>query len=235
MITNVGKRTMVSLFTAIMAMVAMVSGGVMYAPQAYAQEFAGLSSGSSFSGSPVPGNSDYGFVFEGRRVLNVDSCDLKTRTSPNTVVDVGFGNRTYWAYTNNHGQVIGLVADEIVLQDRREENSQGRYCSDEAKTDSMGAAKGYDSGHIVADSLGGAANIYNITPQNAYLNRYGEQSKMENRIRNAGGATDFTATIEYPNSRTDIPSKYTFSFMRNDGVYESLSFDNKDSRTNALW
>ena len=36
---------------------------------------------------------------------------------------------------------------------------------------------------MIADSLGGVSNAYNITPQNSTLNRHGDQAYMEKAIR----------------------------------------------------
>lgn len=224
-LTLAHNRTMKTLLTLALALVTFVSGVSMSTSNAHA--FAALSSGSSVSSPITIPDNDYADIFNGRTVLGVKACDLATRTSPNKIVDVGFGDRQYWAYTNEYSQVVGLYAENIVLQEKSEELSNGRYCWDQARTDSMGQDKGYDAGHIVADSLGGASNIFNITPQNSYLNRYGEQYRMEERIRKAGGAQDFSAQIIYPNKNTDIPSEYIFSFTRNDGVYENLSFKNQ--------
>ena len=81
-----------------------------------------------------------------------------------------------------------------------------------ANVPGVGADTGYDRGHIIADSLGGVANAYNITPQNSVLNRHGNQAYMEKVIRDAGGCTDFEATITYPNTETQIPSKYKYTY-----------------------
>ena len=47
----------------------------------------------------------------------------------NVVVDIGFGDLEYWAYTNEYGQLVRIVAAEIILQDDATEpvNSDGRY------------------------------------------------------------------------------------------------------------
>ena len=63
-----------------------------------------------------------------------------------------------------------------------------------------------DKGHVIADSLGGVSNAYNITPQDNVLNRYGDQAYMEKVIRSAGGCTDFEAIITYPDTKTQIPT-----------------------------
>ena len=69
-----------------------------------------------------------------------------------------------------------------------------------------------DEGHIIADSLGGVSNAYNITPQESTLNRHGDQAYMEDAIRKAGGATNFEAIITYSNTKTQIPSSYQYTY-----------------------
>lgn len=122
-------------------------------------------------------------------------------------------NRDYWAFTNEHGQLIKVVAKEIVLQDDETEPvlSTGRYYHDEAKVPGTEHSQ-LDEGHIIADSLGGVSNAYNITPQDSTLNRHGDQAYMERAIRDAGGATDFVAMITYPDTETQIPSKYRYTY-----------------------
>ncbi len=75
-----------------------------------------------------------------------------------------------------------------------------------------------DEGHVIADSLGGVANAYNITPQNSTLNRHGDQAYMEKIIRDVGGCTDFEAIITYTNTDTQIPSSYKFTYTINGNV-----------------
>ena len=75
-----------------------------------------------------------------------------------------------------------------------------------------------DEGHVIADSLGGVSNAYNITPQNSTLNRHGDQAYMEKVIRDAGGCTDFTAIITYPNTKTQIPNHYSYTYTINGNV-----------------
>ena len=101
---------------------------------------------------------------------------------PNVVVDIGYGDREYWAFTNEYGQLVRVIADEIILQDDSNEPvlSSGRYYSDEAKVPGV-ESDVLDEGHIIADSLGGVSNAYNITPQDSTLNRHGDQAYMERR------------------------------------------------------
>ena len=132
------------------------------------------------------------------------------------VVDIGYGEREYWAFTNEHGQLVRVIADEIILQDDNTEPvlSSGRYYSDEAKVPGV-ESEFLDEGHIIADSLGGVSNAYNITPQESTLNRHGDQAYMEDSIRKAGGATNLEAIITYPNTETQIPSSYQYTYTKN--------------------
>ncbi|WP_214778872.1 DNA/RNA non-specific endonuclease [Exiguobacterium sp. s22] len=167
-------------------------------------------------------------VFEGYTLIEVDGGDQSGNREANVVVDIGFGDREYWAFTNEHGQLVRVIADEIVLQDDKTEdvNSSGRYYSDEAKVPGV-EDPNLDEGHIIADSLGGVSNAYNITPQNSALNRYGDQAFMEDVIRKAGGAKNFEAIITYPNTTTQIPSHYQYTYtVRGNTVTDS--YDNAD-------
>lgn len=169
--------------------------------------------------------------FEGYKLITIDACNLDGGRMANVVVDIGYGDREYWAFTNEYGQLVRVIADEIILQDDYNEdvNSNGRYCADEAKVPGVEVSD-LDEGHIIADSLGGVSNAYNITPQNSAMNRYGDQAYMEKNIRDAGGATNFEAIITYPDHETMIPShyKYTYTIKGNTVTDE---FDNVDPET----
>ena len=145
---------------------------------------------------------------------------------PNVRVDIGFGDREYWGFTNEYGQLIRVTADAIVLQDDTAEpvKSNGRYYHDEAKVPGVEHSN-LDEGHVIADSLGGVSNAYNITPQDSILNRHGDQAYMERNIRQAGGATNFEAIITYPDTETQIPSKYryTYTILGNEIVDEYVN------------
>lgn len=159
-------------------------------------------------------------------LIQVDGGDLSGTRQPNVVVDVGFGDREYWAYTNEYGQLVKVTADKIILQDDETEPvlSNGRYYWDEAKVPGT-ESPDLDEGHIIADSLGGVSNAYNITPQDSELNRYGDQADMEKAIRDAGGCTDFVAVITYPDENTQIPSHYNYEYTI-DGSSIHEEFDN---------
>lgn len=163
--------------------------------------------------TPAQPKSD---LFAGYKQIEVDGGDLSGYREANVVVDIGFGDREYWAFTNEHGQLVRVIASEIVLQDDNKEpvTSEGRYYPDEAKVPGVESPT-LDEGHVIADSLGGVSNAYNITPQESTLNRHGDQAYMEDVIRKAGRATDFEAIITYPDTKTQIPSSYQYTYTVN--------------------
>lgn len=169
-------------------------------------------------------------LFSGYKLIEVDGGDMSGYREPNVVVDIGYGDREYWAFTNEYGQLVRVIADEIILQDDRTEPvlSSGRYYPDEAKVPGV-ESDVLDEGHIIADSLGGVSNAYNITPQDVTLNRHGDQAYMEDVIRSAGGATNFEAIITYPNTETQIPSsyQYTYTLMGNEiiDIFDNVNPD----------
>jgi hypothetical protein len=175
-------------------------------------------------------------LFSGYKLIEVDGGDLSGYREPNVVVDIGYGDREYWAFTNEYGQLVRVIAEEIILQDDRNEPvlSSGRYYSDEAKVPGV-VSDVLDEGHIIADSLGGVSNAYNITPQDSTLNRHGDQAYMEDVIRSAGGATNFEAIITYPNNQTQIPSsyQYTYTLMGNE-IIDTFDNVNPDAINQSL-
>ena len=176
---------------------------------------------SSFDNSAV----DTSPIVDGKNIYTVDACDLSGNRFPHAQVDVGYGDREYWGYTNAYGQLVGVYADEIILQTKDEENSQGRYCHDEAKVPGVESPV-LDEGHVIGDALGGVSNAYNITPQDSNLNRHGGYYQFEREIQGAGGARNFSATIEYPNNSTQIPSKYIIKYTLPNGVTRNYDFIN---------
>lgn len=165
-------------------------------------------------------------IFDGYKLLVVDGGDLSGYREPNAVVDIGFGDREYYAFTNEYGQLVKVIAKNIILQDDSKEpvNSNGRYYLDEAKVPGVESST-LDEGHVIADSLGGVSNAYNITPQDSTLNRHGDQAYMEKVIRDAGGCTDFVAIITYPNTTTQTPSHYSYTYTLKGNVIND-EFDN---------
>lgn len=164
-------------------------------------------------------------------IIDVDGGDTNGARQANVAVDVGFGSREYWAFTNEYGQLVAVIAEKIILQDESTETllGDGRYYADEA--DVPGTEKmDLDNGHVIADSLGGVSNAYNITPQNSTLNRSGDQAYMEDWIQKANGAENFIAIITYPNTTTQIPSHYSFTYIIN-GNKVTDEFDNKSPET----
>ncbi len=160
-------------------------------------------------------NSDY-YKYDGKsyKIIKVDGGNMSGERQPNVAVDIGFGNRVYWGLTNKYGQLAYVIAEKVTLQNDKTEKvtSSGRYYPDEANVPGT-ELKDLDQGHVIADSLGGVSNAYNITPQNSTLNRHGDQAYMEKVIRDAGGCDKFVATITYPDTKTQIPSKYKYEYI----------------------
>ncbi len=174
--------------------------------------------------------------FKDYKLIEVDGGDLSGYREPNVVIDIGYGDRKYWAFTNEYGQLVRVIADEIVLQNDRTEpvTSAGRYYADEAKVPGVERAD-LDEGHIIADSLGGVSNAYNITPQDSTLNRHGDQAYMEDAIRKAGGATNFEAIITYPNTETQIPSHYKYTYtLKGNKIVDEFDNGNPDEINKSL-
>ena len=167
-------------------------------------------------------------IYKGKayRIIEVDGGNLSGKREATVAVDIGFGNREYWGLTNEYGQLVYVFADEIILQNPTTEQvlMSGRYYSDEAKVPGT-ERDDLDEGHVIADSLGGVANAYNITPQNSVLNRNGDQAYMEKWIRDAQGCSNFAATIIYPNTTTQIPSHYSFTYTLKGQIIND-AFDN---------
>jgi hypothetical protein len=167
-------------------------------------------------------------LFPGYKIIEIDGGDLSGYREPNVVVDIGFGDREYWAFTNEYGQLVRVIADEIIIQDDSNEPvlSSGRYYSDEAKVPGV-ESDVLDEGHIIADSLGGVSNAYNMTPQESTLNRHGDQAYMEDVIRKTGGVNNFEAIITYPDTETQIPSSYQYTYiLKGEEIVDT--FDNVD-------
>lgn len=169
--------------------------------------------------------------------ITVDPCDLSGDRKKNVKVDVGmdtdYSSREYWGYTNEYSQLVYVKADEIIAQDDNEEETEekggGRYCSDEAKVKGVEATN-LDEGHIIADSLGGVSNAYNITPQESQLNRYGTQADLEEEMREALSAgkevTDFEGFVYYKTTNDTIPISYKISY-KIDKKEKIYIFENK--------
>ena len=177
-----------------------------------------------------------GSSFEGYTRIEVDGGDLSGQRLPNVVVDIGFGDRRYYAFTNEYGQLIKVSASEIILQDDNNESvlESGRYYPDEAKVPGTESPT-LDEGHVIADSLGGVSNAYNITPQDSTLNRDGNQAYMEKVIRDAGGCTDFTAVITYPSTTTQVPSHYCYTYaLMGNVIHDEFDNVNPDEVNQAL-
>ncbi len=155
-----------------------------------------------------------GFKNKAYKIIEVDGGNMSGTREANAAVDIGYGSRVYWGLTNKYGQLVYVIADKVILQNDVTEpvNSNGRYYDKEADVPGT-EQRNLDKGHVIADSLGGVSNAYNITPQNSTLNRHGDQAYMEKVIRDAGGCSNFIAAITYPDTKTQIPSHYHFSYI----------------------
>lgn len=177
------------------------------------------------------GDAHYQYNGKSYSIIKVDGGDRSGSRLNNVAVDIGYGDRVYWGLTNEYGQLIYVIADKIILQDDNTEpvNSSGRYYDDEANVPGTERAD-LDQGHVIADSLGGVSNAYNVTPQNSTLNRYGDQAYMEKVIRDAGGSTNFIATITYPNTSTQIPSSYKYEYtIKGNRVVDEFKNENPEA------
>ena len=178
------------------------------------------------------------FEYKGKsyKIIEVYGGDLSGSRKPNVAVDIGYGDREYWALTNDYGQLVYVIADKVILQDDKNEpvTSSGRYYNDEAKVPGV-ERDDLDEGHIIADSLGGVSNAYNITPQNSTLNRHGDQAYMEKVIRDAGGCENFIATITYPDTTTQIPSKYKYEYtLKGNKIVDEFDNVNPDKVNSTI-
>ncbi len=181
-------------------------------------------------------NGYYQYNGQSYQIVEVDGGDRSGNRQNNVAVDIGYGDRVYWGLTNEYGQLVYVLADEIILQDDNTEpvNSNGRYYDDEANVPGTEQAD-LDQGHVIADSLGGVSNAYNITPQDSTLNRHGDQAYMEKVIRDAGGCTNFVATITYSNTSTQIPASYKFEYtIQGNDVIDEFPNRNPDAVENEV-
>ncbi len=179
--------------------------------------------------------SSFAMQLNAATTISVDACNLSGERKANVVVDIGYDSsyatRNYYATTNGYAQLTKVTANEIIIQndDKEAVKSTGRYCSDEAKVPGTEASD-LNEGHVIADSLGGVSNAYNITPQASGVNRsggaqYAFEQEILNAERSGQQVTNFVMNITYPNSSTQIPSRYSVSYKIN-GVTQTYSFDN---------
>ena len=65
--------------------------------------------------------------------------------------------------------------------------------------------------------------------------RHGDQAYMEEMIRKAGGATKFEAIITYPNTKTQIPSSYKYTYtIRGNVIVDTFDNVNPDKVNESL-
>ena len=68
--------------------------------------------------TPIQLNNE---LFSGYKLIEVDGGNLSGYRESKVVVDIGYGDREYWAFTNEYGQLVRVIANEIILQDDRTE------------------------------------------------------------------------------------------------------------------
>ncbi len=157
----------------------------------------------------------------------VDSCDTNGERQPNVKANIGYGSREYYGYTNEYSQLVYVQADSLQLQNSSTEPLVGgRYC--DAQANVGGASGNYNRGHGIGDALGGDSNAYNIFPQLSSVNGgdYNDiEMNLQSALYNGGSVTNFELKLTYPNSSTNIPSRYTMSYSLN-GEYKEHKFNN---------
>lgn len=160
------------------------------------------------------------------QLLTVSACDLEGSRVANAKVDIGYGDRQYFGYTNQYGQLAYVTAASIIPQYKSEEQANNRYCDGQANVDQ--AYDPYNRGHAIGDALGGVSNAYNIFPQLSSVNGgiYNDNEMSLNEvIDNGGSVTDFEMTFVYSSSSTNIPSSYSLSYKVN-GVETTKQYNN---------
>ena len=185
-------------------------------------------------GYNIAGNT-FTYKNEKYKIINVYGGNRSGYRAKNVAVDIGYGDRKYYGLTNEYGQLEYVLAEKITLQNDNTEdvNKDGRYYDDEANVPGTEKSN-LDQGHIIADSLGGVANAYNITPQDSILNRHGDQAYMEKVIRDAGGCSMFIAKITYPNTKTQTPSKYRYEYiLRGNKIVDEFNNANPEGTYNS--
>lgn len=160
--------------------------------------------------------------------IATDSCDSSGNRQANVKANIGYGSRNYYGYTNEYSQLVYVQADSLLLQNSSTEDltEDGRYCEEQANVE--GASDPYNRGHAIGDALGGDSNSYNIFPQLSSINggAYNDvERELQDTLYNGGSVTNFELKLTYPNSSTNIPSKYTMSYELN-GVYDEHTFNN---------
>lgn len=140
--------------------------------------------------------------------LKVSTCSYNVSRKPNVKVNIGYGSRQYFAYTNEYGQLAYISADEIIVQDESTEsvNDSGQYCDGPAQ---ISGDSGTTAKTVISDSLGAASNSYNVIPAG---NVYSGLESIENEILANGGATEFKAYFTYETTDSTTPHMISISY-----------------------
>lgn len=175
------------------------------------------------------------FKYYGNRFVKLEDQTIHDgNREANVVVNGGFNDdyarRNYYGFTNEFGQLSYYKADKIIDQNDDVEpvKSDGRFGTPAdvygTATEDEPEGRDFDRGHVMADSLGGAPNAYNMTPQDAYLNEHSIEVGIEGRARN-GNIKQYTSIPLYDSTTTQTPYAYFTSFV-DDGRYVEWFFYN---------
>lgn len=60
--------------------------------------------------------TDNKLMFDGYNLIEVEGGNQSGYRESNAVVDIGYDDREYYAFTNENGQLVNVIASEIVLK-----------------------------------------------------------------------------------------------------------------------
>ncbi len=140
---------------------------------------------------------------------SVSTCSNGGGRQSNVKVDIGAGDRSYYAYTNEFAQITYIEADEIAVQDITKESvtNNGDYCDGIASVFGSDTS-GMTAYRIIGDNIGGASNAYNVIA----TNKTGSLEQITNEILSYGSATDFKAILSYASTNSYAPSSISISY-----------------------
>lgn len=160
--------------------------------------------------------------------ITIDPCDTNKKLSANAKVDIGYGNREYYAYTNENAQIMYITAKAIYPQNADIEavENNGTYCADFELAASEGDIK---QTYLINPKYGGVSNSYNLTNQASSLDEMGDlyevQRKIDYYIYHEQLIEDLEIQLIYLDTNTQVPSSYEISYSVEDKTY-SYSINN---------
>ncbi len=146
------KRHTISLATLILAVLALIISGQFTPSGSNLFSYLLGSTDTEFVEAPQVRLEEDEVVFNDKTytIAEVDGGNRSGDRLPNTAVDIGFGDRQYWAFTNDYGQLVYVYAERIILQDDDKEPvlDSGRYYPDEANVPGT-EFPDLDQGHVI--------------------------------------------------------------------------------------